>query len=220
MKPPRLRRGGFTLIELLVAIGILALVAVMGWRGLDTIVRARISLTSQIEGTRGMQLAFAQLQSDAEHMTNPGLLDRRPFLQTDTDAMTLVRNAYRENTAAQVQVVSYRVVDGVLLRRESAVTRDLKQLDMLWTAAVTNADTTPPVALQSGVTGMLVQTWEGNGWRTPSPASQVAQGGGAGADPSQPPNVPSQLPPTGLQVALQVKDVQAVMIKSFLLGGL
>lgn len=215
----RPRHAGFTLIELLVAIGILALVAVMGWRGLDSIVRARISLTSQTEATRGMQLAFAQLQSDAEHMTNPALLDRRPFLQADTDAMTLVRNVYRENSPAQVQVVSYRVIDGVLLRRESAGTRDLKQLDMLWTAAVSNADTTPAVALQSGVAGMLVQTWEGNGWRTPSPAGQRAQGN-AGASPPQPPNAPTLLPPTGLQVALRVKDVQAVMIKSFLLGGL
>ena len=33
--------AGFTLIELLVAIGILAMVAVLGWRGLDSIVRSR-----------------------------------------------------------------------------------------------------------------------------------------------------------------------------------
>jgi general secretion pathway protein J len=34
---------GFTLIELLVAITILAIVAVLGWRGLDGIVRARVA---------------------------------------------------------------------------------------------------------------------------------------------------------------------------------
>jgi general secretion pathway protein J len=33
-------RGGFTLVELLVAISILAIVAVLGWRGLDGIIRA------------------------------------------------------------------------------------------------------------------------------------------------------------------------------------
>ena len=38
------RARGFTLIELLVAISILAIVAVLGWRGLDAIVRARVSL--------------------------------------------------------------------------------------------------------------------------------------------------------------------------------
>ena len=201
------RSRGFTLVELLVAISILAIVAVLGWRGLDGIVRARVALTDQIEATRGMQLAFAQMQSDAEHMADPKALQNRAFLLTDTDSMTLVRNVYQENEPAVLQVVSYRVVDNVLLRRESIGTRDLVQLDVLWKAATSNLDTTPPVALQNNVTGMLVQTWETNSWRT----------GG------QPPgNNPTalNLPPTGLQIALQVRGVQAVMIKSFLLGGL
>ena len=61
--PPR----GFTLVELLVAISILAIVAVLGWRGLDGIVRARTTLTQQMETTRGMQLAFAQMQIQAHN---------------------------------------------------------------------------------------------------------------------------------------------------------
>lgn len=36
--------SGFTLIELLVAITVMAIVAVLGWRGLDGIVRARLTL--------------------------------------------------------------------------------------------------------------------------------------------------------------------------------
>ena len=202
------RRGGFTLVELLVAISILAIVAVLGWRGLDGIVRARVALTAQIEATRGMQLAFAQLQSDAEHMADPKALQNRPYLLADTDSMTIVRNVFHENEASMLQVVSYRVVDNVLLRRESVGTRDLVQLDVLWKAAISNLDTTPPVALQSGVTGMLVQTWETNGWRT------------GGQPRGNNPGALDMLPPTGLQIALQVQGVQAVMIKSFLLGGL
>lgn len=200
-------RRGFTLIELLVAISILSIVAVLGWRGLDGIIRSRVAITAQIEATRGMQLAFAQLQSDAEHMANPASLQKRPFLLADTDRMVMVRNAFRENEASTLQVVSYRVQDGVLTRRESVGTRDLVQLDVLWKAATSNADTTPPVILQKGVTGMAVQTWEGSGWKT-------------GGKPRE--NNPGalELPPTGLQVALQLDGVSAVMIKSFLLGGL
>src|SRR3954468_24759438 len=93
-------RRGFTLIELLVAIRILAIVAVLGWRGLDGIIRARVALTSQMEGTRGMQLAFAQMQSDAEHIADATLLQQRPFLLADADRMTMVRTAWRENEAA------------------------------------------------------------------------------------------------------------------------
>jgi len=201
------KHSGFTLIELLVAISILAIVAVLGWRGLDGIVRARVALTEQIEATRGMQLAFAQMQSDAEHIADATLLQQRPFLMADTDRMTMVRNVHRENEASMLQVVSYRVVDGVLLRRESTGTRDLVQLDMLWKAAISNADPAQPVALQNNVTGMVVQVWENNRWNAGGP---------------QPASNPSALalPPTGLQVSLQVRGVQAVMLKSFLLGGL
>jgi general secretion pathway protein J len=180
---------------------------VLGWRGLDGIIRSRVALTAQIEATRGMQLAFAQLQSDAEHMANPAALQKRPFLLADTDRMIMVRNVFREHEATTLQVVSYRVQDGVLTRRESAGTRDLVQLDVLWKSATSNLDASPPVILQKGVTGMTVQTWETSGWKT-------------GGKPRE--NNPGalELPPTGLQVALQVEGVSAVMIKSFLLGGL
>lgn len=209
----RRRAHGFTLVELLVAISILAIVAVLGWRGLDGIIRARVALTDQLEATRGMQLAFAQLQSDAEHMADPATLQNRPYLLMDNDSMTLVRNVHNEYEPSRLQVVAYRVADGVLTRRESAATRDLVQLDVLWKAATGNGDTTPPVVLQKGVTGMVVQTWEGGGWRT---------GGPPKVNLASAPNAPAiaSPTPTGLQVALQVKDVQMVMIKSFLLGGL
>jgi general secretion pathway protein J len=201
------KHSGFTLIELLVAISILAIVAVLGWRGLDGIIRARVALTNQMEATRGMQLAFAQMQSDAEHIADATLLQQRPFLLADADRMTMVRTAWRENEAALLQVVSYRLVDGVLLRRESVGTRDLVQLDMLWKTAISNVDSTPPVALQNGVASMAVEVWENNRW--------IAGGQPAGSNPTA-----LSLPPTGLRVSLQVKDVQAAMSKSFLLGGL
>src|SRR5450759_316002 len=71
------RHKGLTLVELLVAISVLGFVAVLGWRGLDSIVRARIALTSDLEQTRGMQLAFAQLQSDCAHLVSPSALPNR-----------------------------------------------------------------------------------------------------------------------------------------------
>ena len=201
------RTGGFTLIELLVAISILAIVAVLGWRGLDGIVRARVALTDQMETTRGMQLAFAQMQSDLEHMVTPEDIQRRQNLLANAAGMTLVRNAYNENAPSQLQVISYRIVDGVLMRRESAGTRDLVQLDVFWQAATSNADTTPPVVLQSGVMAMQVELWENNIWR---PA--------AAAPPAPGQFVP--LPPSGLRVALQVRGQELPMSKAFLLGGM
>jgi general secretion pathway protein J len=198
MTTPR-HASGFTLVELLVAISILGMVAVLGWRGLDGIVRARANLTEQMEVTRGMQLAFAQMQSDSEHMADPLLVGNRQTLDSSDGRLTLVRTVLLENTASRVQVISYRLIDGVLLRRESAATRDLTQLDVLWKAAISDTDTTPPVALQSGIAAMQMLIWQNGVWRQSVAGNVVAQ---------------------GLQVAMQVQNAEAPMSKSFLLGGL
>jgi general secretion pathway protein J len=210
------RARGFTLVELLVAISILAIVAVLGWRGLDGIVRARVALTEQMETTRGMQLAFAQMQSDSEHMADASLLGARPYLQVENDRMTLVRTSQAENEPMRLQVVAYRIVDGVLIRRESAGTRDLTDLDVLWKAAVSDADTTSAaVPLQAGVTGMLVQGWNNGQWQAiQAPLAGAQPGGGA-----QPLAAPGAGATNGLQVMLQVRGSTAPMVKAFLVGG-
>jgi general secretion pathway protein J len=199
------RARGFTLIELLVAISILAMVAVLGWRGLDGIVRARVALTEQMEMTRGMQLAFAQMQSDCEHAADAGLLGRRPYLIQAENRITLVRTVFNENEPARLQVIAYRLVDGRLNRRESNTTRDLVELDALWQASLSDTDPTPPVTLQSGVTSMGVRVWQNNAWRE---QPDLAPQGGL------PPG-----PVTGLQVVLGASSFPQPLTKSFLLGS-
>ena len=223
MKPDS-RPHGFTLVELLVAISILAIVAVLGWRGLDGIVRARVALTQQMETTRGMQLAFAQMQSDCEHIAQREVVDQRPYLLIGADRLTLVREVFTENQPSRLQVVAYRIVNGTLMRRESQPTRDLVQLDALWQADTSDADTNPAVALQAGVTGMQVATWLNNAWRQGG-VDPGANAAGTVQAPAAPPQQSDQAAqaqvnnePTGLQVALQAQNLQQPMVKSFLLG--
>jgi general secretion pathway protein J len=197
---------GFTLVELLVAIGILAIVAVLGWRGLDGIVRARAALTAQMETTRGMQLAFAQLQSDCEHLVQPALVQNHAVLAADATTLEMVRTVYADNEPSRLQVVTYRLEGDALTRKESPGTRDLEQLDAMWKAAAGGADSTPSVRLQGNVTSMAVQVFENSGWH--APLALAAQPG------------PNALAPAGLQMALQVKGQEAPLLKSFLLGGL
>jgi general secretion pathway protein J len=206
------QQRGLTLVELLVAISVLAIVAVLGWRGLDGIVRARITLTSDLEQTRGMQLIFAQLQSDCLHLASPTILLNRPSILAKPAQLNLVRTVFADSQPSRLQVVSYQVKEGVLIRRESVATRDLVELDTMWQSAISNTDVAPIVALQSGVSAMTMRFWfaGSNGWSVPftaSPTTQVTP-------------VIAPIAPTGLEVALQLQGQQTSLLKVFLLGAL
>ena len=201
-------QSGLTLVELLVAISVLGFVAVLGWRGLDSIVRARIALTSDLEQTRGMQLSFAQLQSDCAHLASASVLSGRIPLVLGQGQLTMVRTVYGDNQPSRLQVISYRVKDGLLTRRESAATRDLRQLDFYWQNAVNDTQTSPPVVLQSGVADMTMRLWINGGWRTKANAA-ITIGS----------PVAAQSTATGLEVTLQLRGRDGSMQKIFLLGA-
>ena len=55
---------GFTLIELLVAVAILAILAGICWRGLDTILKTRDRLTEVGDELRALSIAFSQMDED------------------------------------------------------------------------------------------------------------------------------------------------------------
>ncbi|WP_348983143.1 prepilin-type N-terminal cleavage/methylation domain-containing protein [Herbaspirillum sp. ST 5-3] len=211
------KRRGFTLIELLVAISVLAIVAVLGWRGLDSIIRARVALTSELEETRGLQLAFAQMQSDCGNIVDQGTIGAgRQILDTQAGRLSLVRTVFAENQPSRIQVVSYRLENGVLIRRESLATRDLNELDTAWKAATSNGEIGPAVALNSDIDNMAIRVWkESTGWTsdasiapTPAPAPAPVQG----AAPLNP------AVPSGVEVALHMRNRGARLVKIFLLG--
>jgi general secretion pathway protein J len=220
---------GLTLIELLVAITVLAVVAVLGWRGLDSIVRTRVALTQEMERTRGIQLAFAQMERDTANLAAADLSPDRPPLSIGNGRLTLVRKVFNENQPTRLQVVSYRISNGVLYRRESIPTRRLEELDLAWQSkAASNGE--QEVALENDVASISLRVWmsNANAWQsvdinspeifpttTVSAPSQATQ-----AIPATTTNSASAQM-TGLEVTLQMARAQdARMIKTFLLGAI
>lgn len=190
---------GLTLVELLVAISVLGFVAILGWRGLDSIVRARVALTRDLEQTRGMQLAFAQIQSDCAHLAAPSALPNRAPLAIGTGYLSLVRTVFADDQPSRLQVITYRLKDGILSRRESAATRDLRELDAFWLAAQNDTDKSQAVVLQSEVTALTMRLWVSSdiSWRT-SLGAQT---------------------PSGLEVTMKLNGRDKGMVKIFLLGA-
>lgn len=201
------KQSGLTLVELLVAISILGFVAVLGWRGLDSIVRARVALTQDLEQTRGMQLAFAQMQNDCAHLADASLLRNRIPFAAAAERLTLIRTVFADNQPSRLKVISYRVDNGVLTRRESVATRDLRELDALWQAAMNDTDTSRGVVLQPEVSSMSIRIWTSGGWR--SDLDVLAAYAAQTASP----------PSTGLEVTMQLRGRDAGLLKIFMLGA-
>jgi general secretion pathway protein J len=209
LKPP-VKHRGLTLVELLVAISVLGFVAVLGWRGLDGIVRARVALTNDLEQTRGMQLTFAQLQSDCAHLAGPAIIPDRVPIAIEPGRLILVRTVFAENQPSRLQVITYAARDGLLTRRESPATRDLRELDMLWLAATNDIDTTQTVTLQTEVTAMTMRLWISDGWRSGIDAPV----------PAKPAGTSNSSLPTGLEVTLRLRGIDTGLLKIFLLGAI
>ena len=235
---------GFTLIELLVAISILAIVAVLGWRGLDSIVRSRTALTSALEQTRALQLTFAQMQSDCFHNVNPFNYPNLPEGRSswiEPQRLILIRNVFADDQAPAMLIVTYRIVNDNLTRFESISTRDLSMLNQLLQQARNPPDQQVEIVMQKNI-----QSLEFTGYPDSS-LTGAAVGGSANPNPTAPPLLPSvtassaassaastpanpaagngvqnvnlSKATTGLQVSLQLQNHDKNMIKIFILGG-
>lgn len=60
---------GFTLIEVLVAIGVMAVLALLSWRGIDAMLRTQTHLQERADRIRTLQAGLAQWQTDLNRVT-------------------------------------------------------------------------------------------------------------------------------------------------------
>ena len=163
------RESGFTLLELIVAAGIMALIAVFSWRGLDTLIREREAIAASQAAIDGFQRAFARLERDAL-LANDVQLD-------DEGTMRLVAGSAALD-GAPASTVEYRLLGGALTR------------------AVTDVDSAPLVVLD-GVTSIAMEAWlpvpGGGGWVRVKPAATEAP------RPAPVDNTPAQVPNSASQ---------------------
>jgi general secretion pathway protein J len=85
-----MKMRGFTLIELLVAIGIMALMAGLSWRGLDGMARTQTQLTQRADQVMTLQAGLAQWTADLDALIQ---LPNTEALNWDGRALRITRRS-------------------------------------------------------------------------------------------------------------------------------
>ncbi len=168
------RRGGFTLLELLVAIGILALVSVIAWRGLSSLLSTRERLEPRADAVRALLAGFGQLERDlAQVPANARLfaLPMQALRVTSEDGQPVLQvlrlaDSPDASAAAAVELVFYQVLEGALVRRSTPAQR-------FYPGGASGA--LESVALVPDVSTMQIRVWRDNiGWIAPVSDADMA----------------------------------------------
>ena len=185
------KQKGFTLIELLVAITLMAVMAGLGWRGLDGLMRSRDINQTRVDQTAIMQTVLAQWRSDLDHMTSvPSISDAG--LAWDGQTLRVTRRASTpllDGSDAGLWVVAWTRRDGLWWRWQSPALQDRRSL----LEALTRAERwgknaiaddqnfeTPLVAIDQ----WQISYFRGNTWTNPLSSAGVNAGANASANTS------------------------------------
>jgi general secretion pathway protein J len=186
--PPRppVRAAGFTLVELLVAISLMAVMAVMSWRGIDAMSRAQTLTQQRGDEVLALQMGLAQWSADLDALEPVADL---PGLDWDGRVLRLTRRGAADADGA-VRVVAWtrRLVDGrsLWLRWESAPVRQHEALQTAWLQATLWAQNPDDAARRQEVAVMPLDDWQlfyfrQDAWTNPLSSADGSPAAGAAA---------------------------------------
>ncbi|BAN24568.1 PulJ/GspJ family protein [Caballeronia insecticola] len=209
---------GFTLLEMLIAIAILAVIAVLSWRGLDSVIRARATITNAMEDERVIAQLFDQMRIDARQAATDDEAGQ-PAVQIGNGSLQIVRGLFAPGTPPRLQVVRYRLSDGRIVRYASPPLANVGEVRR----ALSSSDTTggwSAIPLMGGVGSLATRVYiPEKGWTTrmSDVLSQINQNDNNLKVP-QLGNAPLSRAVTGVQVAVGARNLQVPITRVFLVG--
>lgn len=160
------RQRGFTLVEVLVALLIMAILAMMGWQGIDGMVRARDISQQTAERTLRLTAVIGQWELDLASLYDSTIV---PGLQFDGATLRLTRL-----TPDGAQVVVWSLREGVWRRWASPRVKRAFELQQAWLMSqqlLGNED--QQVRLLEGASEWQVYFYRGNAWTNAQSSGDV-----------------------------------------------
>lgn len=159
----QLRRGrvrGFTLIELLVALGIMAVMAIMGWRSLDGMSQAVQHTRTHTDAVLTLEAGIAQWGADLDALIE---LPHTSAIDWDGRALRLTRR-HSADPSDGVLVVAWTrgQRDGTdqWLRWQSAPLRGRSEWQAAWANAAVWAQSPSEAARQQEIAVVALAQWQ------------------------------------------------------------
>ena len=210
---------GFTLIEMLVAIAILAVIAVLSWRGLDQIMRGRTTITNAMEDERVVAQLFDQMRIDARQAATEDEAGQAA-VAIGANALQIVRGVYTAGAAPRLQVVRYRLTDnGRVVRSASPPLGNVGEVRRALSAS-DNSDGWTAIPLMGGVSTFATRAYVPQaGWtmRMADVAARITQNDNNLKVP-QLGNEPLARAVTGIQIAVGAHNLARPITRVFLIG--
>lgn len=164
---------GFTLIELLVAVAVMALLAMLSWRGLDGMTRVQSQTQAKTDGVLALQAGLAQWQTDLDALAQLPHVPVVSALDYDGQVLRLTRRYVDQgmttqpsgsNNSESIRVVAWsqRDMDGKSqwLRWQSAPLRTRAELLAAWLQAAQWAQNPGDADKKREVTIAAIDKWQ------------------------------------------------------------
>lgn len=203
------RARGFTLVELLVALFVMSLLALMSWRGIDSMARAQEVSRERADHVATMQTVLAQWQTDLDQMLQTGQTSA-----IDYDGRVL--RITRRYGATEMRVVGWarRDVDGKSrwLRWQSEALGNRTELTAAWAQAALWGQNPGEAERKREVITADIDDWQIFYFRAGSWTNPQSSAGTVGAlgTPLQGGSVAITPPPDGVRLILNLSSGQAL----------